>query len=197
MKFLSLYLFFILFLFLQCLWISPSYATAPQVTASPSGTIHLDEPFTISATMSGLSKNAVYRLRIAIAEPGTTNYFGSTWNGNSWYNGTPSPITYAYFLSITTDTNGSWFGDIQGRIDPDDPNFTSGSGVYDLKIGRYTQTGSSATWSDTLPLMVFVPEPTPLPPTPVPTQVPTAIPTQWHPTAFLKTPFPTAKPLPK
>lgn len=191
MKFVSLYIFLIFYLFS---FIPIVFASAPQIIASPSGTINLDQTFTISATMSGLSKNAVYRLRIAIAEPGTTNYFGSTWNGANWYNGTPPPIQYAYFLSISTDATGSWSGDIQGKIDPDDPNFTTGSGTYDVKVGRYTQTGSSATWSETVPITIVVPDPTSLPSTPLPTAVPTAIPIQRFPTNIPKTPLPTVKP---
>ena len=192
MKFVSLCIFFSIFFSFLFIPKHQVFATAPQITASPSGTINLDQSFTLSATMSGLSKNAVYRLRIALAQPGTTNYFGSTWNGSSWYNGTPAPIQYAYFLSITTDAQGSWSGDIQGKIDSDDPNFTTGSGVYDVKLGRYTQTGSSATWSDTVPITIFAPEPTPLPPT----SIPTPLPTEKPPTIIPKTPVPTIKLVP-
>jgi len=195
MKHVSLCCFFSL---LICLFIvCPAFASAPQIIASPSGTVQLDQAFTLSATMSGLSKNAVYRLRIAIFQPDTTNYFGSTWNGGMWYNGTPPPITYAYFLSVTTDGAGSWSGDIQGKIDPDDPSFTTGSGVYGLKIGRYTQTGSSATWSDPVFITIFAPDPTPLPPTPTPSPLPTSVPTQKPPALIPKTPIPTAKTTPK
>ncbi len=154
------------------------FASAPQIIATPSGTINLDQSFTLSATMSGLSKNALYRLRVALAQPDTTNYFGSTWNGTSWYNGIPSPINYAFFLSVTTDGTGSWFGDIQAKVDPDDPNFTTGSGTYDLKIGRYTQTGSTATWSNITSVTIFVPSPTPLPPTLTSTPAQTPYPMQ-------------------
>ncbi len=164
------------------------FATAPAITVYPSGILSLDTSFTVTATMSGLSKSATYRLRVAISQPGTSNYFGSTYNGTSWYNGTPSPINYANFLTITTDAIGVWGGDIQGKIDSDDPNFTTGGGTYDLKIGRYTQTGSTATWSDPKSIEITVP-PTPTPtntPTPTPTPTVTPIPTN--------TPIPTSAP---
>lgn len=162
-----------------------SFAVSPQIIAYPTSLIGLGSPFTISATMSGLSKSSIYRLRLTLAQSGTSNYFGSTWNGTSWYNGTPTPINYANFYSITTDGAGAWWGDVQGEIDADDPNFTTGSGTYDLKLGRYTQTGSSATWSDPVSVVVSIP--------PQPTNTPTPIPTStpMPPTATLRPQAPT------
>lgn len=168
---------------------NPVFAVAPAVTAYPSGTINLDTAFTVTATMSGLSKSAVYRLRVAVSQSGSISYFGSTYDGTSWHMGS---ISDGNFLSVTTDGNGAWGGDIQGKIDSDDPNFTTGSGTYDLKIGRYTQTGSTATWSDPVGIVIAVP-PTPTPtntPTPTPTSIPTSTPTQPPPTPT-KTPTPT------
>lgn len=175
MKKLSLkVLFDIIFVYiLLYFWTQIAVASAPQIIASPSGTIQLDQSFTITATMSGLSKNAIYRLRIAVAQPGTTDYFGSTFDGSTWHSGS---ISSGNYVAITTDINGSWNGSIQGKIDPEDPNFTTGSGVYDLKIGRYTQTGSTATWSDSVAITIYAPPPTPVPPTPTPTHIPTRIP---------------------
>ena len=166
-------IFFILFLFLFLFSSKNVFATSPQIVAFPSTTIGLDQIFTISATMSGLSKNAVYRLRLALAQSGTSNYFGSTWSGANWYNGTPSPINYADFLTITTDATGAWWGNMQGEVDADDPNFTTGNGTYDVKVGRYTQTGSSATWSDPVNIIISIPpQPTDTPVPPTPTSLP-------------------------
>ena len=155
-----------------------TFATAPVITVYPLETLGLDSAFTVTATMSGLSKSAIYRLRVAIS-PGTSNYFGSTYDGSTWHMGS---IADGNFVSITTDGNGVWGGDIQGKIDSDDPNFTTGSGMYDLKIGRYTQTGSTATWSDPKNIEIVVP----LTPTPTNSPTPTFKPTN--------TPTPTVKP---
>ncbi len=169
---------FLLFLFCFS-FVEPVFATAPTITAYPSGTLSLDTSFSVTATMSGLSKNAIYRLRVAISQSGTSNYFGSTYDGAVWHIGSLADGNY---ISITTDGNGAWGGDIQGKIDSDDPNFTTGSGTYDLKIGRYTQTGSTATWSDPNSISIVVP------PTPTPTNTPTPTPTS--------TPAPTSTPVP-
>lgn len=156
----------------------PFFAAAPSITSFPT-TVDLDSSFNIVATMSGLTNNAIYRLRIVFAPSGTFNYFGSTWNGTSWYNGTPSPITYSNFFTATMDGTGAWGGTLQGKVESDDSNFTTGGGTYDVKVGRYTQTGSTATWSNIVAVTLNVP-PTPTPtntPTPTPSKSPTATPT--------------------
>lgn len=174
----------IILLFTLFFRLSPQevFAAAPTITA-PS-TIHLDESFTVDASMSGLSNNAIYRLRIVLAKTSSSNYFGSTNNGIYWYNGNPAPIDYSKFLSITTGQDGTWSGDILGKIESSDPDYDNiGSSIYDLKIGRYTQTGSTATWSNTVQtnLVAVAPTSTPQPtPTqakePTPTKTPTPSP---------------------
>jgi len=179
---------------------NPIFATAPVITAYPTGTLSLDTSFTVTATMSGLSKSAIYRLRVALAQPGTSNYFGSTYDGTNWNMGS---IADGNFINITTDGYGAWGGDIQGKIDSNDPNFTTGSGTYDLKIGRYTQTGTTVTWSDPPSSVSIIVPPTPTPTptntptptlTPTPTSAPTSTPT-LAPTPT-STPTPTATPIP-
>lgn len=169
---------FVVFLFFPV----TAFATAPSILGPSS--INLDSSFSINATMSGLSSNTIYRLRIVLAPIGTSNYFGSTNNGSIFYNGTPSPIDYSKFLSITTDQNGTWYGDVQGKIESTDPNYSNiGNSNYDLKVGRYTQSGSTATWSNILAVSLVAPS---LTPTPIPSLTSTIIPT--------KTPTPTISP---
>ena len=172
--------------------VKPVFATAPVIVTHPTETLNLDASFTVTATMSGLSKNVIYRLRIAIAQPGGSNYFGSTYDGINWHMGS---ITDGNFISITTDGNGAWGGDIQGKIDSDDPSFTTGSDTYDLKIGRYTQTGSTATWSDPVSVNILVPTPTPTN-TPTPTPTPTSTPTSSPTPTLIPTPTKTPTPIP-
>lgn len=186
MKAISVLVTFILFLFFPP-FVKSVFAIAPAITVYPSEILSLDTAFTVTATMSGLSKNAIYRLRVAISQPGVSSYFGSTYDGTTWHMGS---IADGNFVNITTDGNGAWGEDIQGKIDSDDPNFTTGSGTYDLKIGRYTQTGSTATWSDPKSIEIVVP-PTPTPtntPTPTLTSIPASTPTP--------TPTPTKTPTP-
>lgn len=175
-------------------FVKSALAVAPAITNFPSGSINIDTAFTVTATMSGLSKSATYRLRVAISQPGISSYFGSTYDGATWHMGS---VADGNFISIATDGNGAWGGDVQGKIDSDDPNFTTGSGTYDLKIGRYTQTGSTATWSEPKSIEIVIP-PTPTPtitPTPTPTSSPTATPTPTRtPASTLILNTPTSKP---
>jgi hypothetical protein len=152
-----------------------TYSAAPTIS-SPS-TVNLDESFTIQASMSGLSKTSVYRLRIALSKPSISTYFGSTYNGADWYNGTPSPIDYSKYLSVTTEEDGSWSGDLMGKVESGDPKYENiGTSTYDLKIGRYTQNGSTATWSNIIQVTLNAIAPTPTP-TPTPTSTPSNNPT--------------------
>lgn len=165
----------ILTILLLLLGAKPVSAAAPIISNIPSA-INIDTGFSINASMSGLSNNTIYRLRLVLATPGTSSYFGSTFNSSNWYNGTPSPINYSNFLSITTDNSGSWSGSIEGKIESSDPNLPASSGTYDLKVGRYTETGSSATWSNIIQITLVTPTPTPSP-TPSSTPSPTSTPT--------------------
>ncbi len=153
-------------------WGKACFASAPSILIYPQNPVSFESQFEVSATMSGMSAQSIYRLRLVFSKPGTTSYFGSTFNGENWYDGLPSPINYSNFLTITTDNNGVWFGQIQGKIESSDKNFSGESGNYDLKIGRYTQNGSSATWSSPVSVLVNAPSltptnsPTPKVPTP-------------------------------
>lgn len=160
------------------------FATPPVILSSPQD-LKVDSEFTITATMSGLTKNAVYRLRIALSKSDSHSYFGST----EGYNGTPSPIDYSKFKSITTDNFGSWNGEIKGKVENSDPNYKDKVlKTFDLKLGRYTQNGSSATWSEIVKINLENPNPplpTEAPPaggakvgTPKPTPTKTSLPTQ-------------------
>lgn len=141
-----------------------AFATPPVILSSPQD-IKVDSEFTINATMSGLTKNAVYRLRIALSKPDGHSYFGST----EGYNGSPSPIDYSKFKNITTDDKGSWSGEIKGKVENSDPNYKDKDlKTFDLKLGRYTENGTSATWSEIVKINLENPNPPPPTPTPKP-----------------------------
>lgn len=191
-----------LFFLLSHYFTPQTIAAAPVITASFSS-VTVDNSFSVALTMTGLSNATQYRLRLVFAPTGTSNYFGSTYNGSSWYNGTPSPIDYSRFLSVTTDSNGDWSGNVEGKVESTDSNFTTGSGNYELKVGRYTASGTSATWSNILSMSIAAPSPTATPtstptntPTPSITPTPTKTPTPTITPTSTKTPTPTptAKP---
>jgi hypothetical protein len=192
-----------LFTFVNLFFLPSVLATAPALLTYPDSII-VDQEYSVTATMSGLTKNKIYRFRLVLSKAGSSDYFGSTWNASSWYGGFPSPIDYSKFLSITTDDDGSWNGEVRGKVESNDPNYKDGAGLYSLKLGRYTETGESATWSEAVERNLLdlrptaTPTSTPTPtnaPTPTNTPVPTHAPT---PTATPKpTNTPTSTPTPK
>lgn len=202
-------LFCLIFIFVICC-LRTAGATPPAAANFPSE-IKINEEFNLNISMSGLSANTIYRLRIAFFTEGETKYFGETWNGSSWYAG-ESPINYQQYLGIATDETGFWAGDLKGRISYNIPNFTNTLGQYKCKIGRYTQTGSTATWSNedyqvlisdsspptptSLPTPSITPTPTSVLPTPTITSTPTKTPTITSTLTPTKTPTPSKTPTP-
>ncbi|MBI4226575.1 lamin tail domain-containing protein [Candidatus Roizmanbacteria bacterium] len=98
------------------------------------------EPFTIKVTVSGASTGINY-LRIDLYKPSTTNYFGETFNGLSWYSGSD----HSQYYSIAIQSGIDWSSEIQGKVG--NPNSTQydGPGTYKLRVRRYTSSGNYNT----------------------------------------------------
>lgn len=121
-----------------------------------------NQEFDVAVSLSGLSASSVYYLKGAFQKAGSTNYFGETLNGNTWIKTGTEKTSQ---LQITTDASGAWSGLIKSRADLTDTGFT-GSGSYIYKVGRYTATGATVTWSSevsveiTLDSLQLIPTPT-------------------------------------
>ncbi len=134
-----------------------------------------DQPFNINISITGASTATNY-LRVDYFQPGTTNYFGYTFNGTGWYNGSE----FTQYLPIPV-TSSVYTGSIQTKIDTNSTKF-KGNGLYNLRIRRYTQSGKYiANESNVVTLNVninSISSPTPTTPsTPAPTPVVTPTPT--------------------
>lgn len=167
--------------------VTTTFSSAPQML--------LADPFTITATISGASSGTNY-LRVDIYKDQTTNYFGETFNGSYWYTGSD----HTQFLPITIQSGVAWTGTIQAKVgDPSNTDY-DGTGVYKLRLRRYTSSGSytsseanvnAITVNIAIPTQTPTPTPTSIPtttPLPTPTKTPTVVPT-----ATL-TPLPTVSP---
>jgi len=115
--------------------------------SAPSQITEVQE-FEVDVNITSLTQDTPYFLRAVFYQPSTTNYFGYTWNGSDWYNGTPSPIDHIKFLSIQRDSSGNWSGKLKVKPDPTSGKY-AGPGLYEFKIGRYTSAGS-LSWSSTV-----------------------------------------------
>ncbi|MFH0937215.1 MAG: hypothetical protein V1808_02895 [Candidatus Daviesbacteria bacterium] len=182
------------FIFFSFIFYHPVLAVTVDISNAPSSIT--DQPFEFNVSVSGAGSGTNY-LRADFYQPGTTNYFGYTFNGNDFYTGSD----YAQYLPITINPEGSASATIKAKLDPSSSSF-KGAGSYNLKVRRYTSSGSSYTWSNettvnvnySLPTSTPIPAPTSAPTdTPTPTSSPTNTPT---PTSTSK-PSPTKTPTPK
>lgn len=144
---------------------------AVTVTISNVPSTISDQPFSIDASVSGAQAGTNY-LRANLFPPGTTKYFGYTFNGTTFVNSSD----FSQYFPITIDSSSNWSGTIQAKLDTSS-SYYSGPGTYSLKVRRYTQSGSTYTWSNEISLVVNLS-------TPTPTSTPTS------------TPFPTSSPPP-
>src|SRR3989344_2790589 len=147
-----------------------TYAVTATVTTTSPITISPHE-FTIDVSVSGASSGTNY-LKIDLFKSGTTNYFGDTYNGADWYNGTDG-LTY---FPITIQS-GIWSGQVKGRINDADLAQLDQLGQYKLRIRRYTGSGNynaSEANNSVVDINIIFPTPTTTPSTaPSATIVPT------------------------
>ena len=114
------------------------FASPPVILSYPEN-IKVEEEFTLTASMSGLTKNGAYHLRIAFSKPETHVYFGSIEDQG----------TFSKYKNITMDDKGSWSGEVKGKVENSDPSYKDKElKTFELKLGRYTENGTSATWSE-------------------------------------------------
>ncbi|HTK03393.1 MAG TPA: hypothetical protein VL401_01325 [Alphaproteobacteria bacterium] len=184
--------FSVLFLF-----IFPSTVAAVTVTINsfPS-TVSSTDPFQVEVSVTGAT-NATNYLRVDLYKEGTSNYFGETYNGSDWYNGSDGKSYFPIQIQ-----NASASATISAQLGNPSINDYTGPGAYKLKIRRYTSSGSVSSNDTQTPVDIqftyTLPTPTPTATptsTPNPTSTPTPTPTKT-PTST-PVPTPTKTPTPK
>src|SRR6185437_2654568 len=119
------------------------------------------DSFTFSASISGAATGTNY-LRVDLYKNGTSNYFGETYNGSDWYAG--SDFTQYWPISITSGK--FWVGQIQARVGNPTVTQYDGTGIYRLRLRRYTGSGSyTSSEADATSTIIAIAFPT-LTPTP-------------------------------
>lgn len=153
---LSTILLFCFLIFTQTVFAAMSLT----LSGSPDN-LNYDQEFETSVNLNNAPYNTTYYLRIAFTAQGKTAYFGYTQkNDGVWHK---YEEEFNNFYQITTNEEGSWSGKIKGRPDSQDNDF-AGSGIYILKIGRFTASGKSHSWSDNnLSVNILAPAFTPTP----------------------------------
>lgn len=184
---------FIVFVLILTFFIFPKKIQAITISISDApSSISQTEPFTIAVLISGSSEGTNY-LRVDLYKDGTSNYFGETHNGSSWY----GESDYSQYFPITIP----WSGQIQGRFGNPAPIKYDGQGQYKLKIRRYTASGKSYDFSEAVNIVIeTLSTPTAVPTataTPTPPTIPTpiTIPLSLTPTNPVAALTPTAVPI--
>lgn len=157
----------ILTFFLALFWVRPVFAVTLTTSNIPSSIS--DQPFNINVSISGAGAGTNY-LRVDLYQNNTTNYFGETYNGTSWYGSS----TGTQYFPITIVSGTTWNGTVQGRLGSPSSTDYPGPGAYKIKIRRYTSSGNAASDTQTpqdITITYVSPTPTPSPtltPTPSP-----------------------------
>ncbi len=142
---------------------------AVSVTISNVPSSANDQPFTFDVSITG-AQNGTNYLRANFFPSNTTSYFGYTYNGSSYVNGADS----SQYFPVSIDSSGNWTGQLQAKIHTVSSYFM-GSSNYGFKVRRYTQSGSSYTWSNETNIAVNAATPTPAS-TSTPSSTPTPTP---------------------
>lgn len=131
-----------------------SYSNVPSTINS--------DPFTISVTVDGASTGINY-LRVDLFKENTSNYFGETYNGSSWYGGSEG----IHYYPVTIDDTRIATASVQARVGHLSLGDYPGPGHYKLRVRRYTNSGNAAGSDELSPVSVEItipaasPEPTP------------------------------------
>lgn len=190
-------IFWVLILFLSTgfLYFIPKtvFATFTITSVIPSEINSPDVPFTVAISVSSLQSNPQYLQLALTAIDKPTNLLGITQNnvgGWYFYKSDPSASDLTSTFYSFTHNNGSWVGQISGKVDVTDNGYI-GPGQYSLRLYKYTisSTGNVSstytTWSSPLNINISAPvTPTNISPSifaptlsPTPTFTPTQTPT--------------------
>lgn len=189
---------FVIFLvFTLILFLFPSNIYAVTITVDNYPSTITNEMFNVTVTVTG-AINAMNYLRVDLYKDGTTNYFGETYNGSDWYSGSDGKSYYPILIE-----NSSASATVQAQLGNPSETEYLGSGVYKLKIRRYTSSGSQSSSDSQVPVEIQInyQKPTPTP-TLTPTQTstatstPSSTPVQTKTSTPLPTPTKTASPKP-
>jgi hypothetical protein len=157
-------------------WAAPVFAVSVQLSNLPSSLDHeASAEIDVSLACGGCSDSYLR----GVFYPSGTSYFGFTQSKQGeWVNGPASACMQYYHVASSDLVEGSWSGKL--KIKPDATHaFYTGPGEYLFKVGRYTGSCSSPTWSAEATILILGPSPTssstPMPT--VPTVTATVVPT--------------------
>lgn len=186
--------FFLLFL------LSPQKTLAVTFTfdGAPSN-ITDTQSFSINVTLNiANSTGKIYYIRAAFFHPDSpSSYFGYTKNNiGDWYKVqiSPTPTDKTQFYKVIMDEGEQKTFIIEAKPDQESNYYKNkGPGVYNFKLGRYTEGGNSPIWcsGEDMPCSIAsISIASSVTPTPTPTPTPTLTPAPTSTPSPIKTPTP-------
>lgn len=123
--------------------------------------INSDQEVEVIVLIEGDKPNSQFHIKGAFRKDDSINYFGETYFENGW---SKNNSTYSKQPIIKTDNEGVWTGKIKIRPDREDSGF-KGTGDYNFKVGKYTDSGNGPVWSNELRVKIIetLPSPSPSP----------------------------------
>lgn len=133
-------------------------ATSISVSGTPS-TLDYQTDFTANISLNCAGCSDSY-LR-GVFYPSGTSYFGFTQDNLGNWNNSPAASCTSYFKVAQADLlSGTWSGTLKFKPDSDS-SYYNGPGEYLFKVGRYTASCGSPTWSGEVTIAITGPTPTP------------------------------------
>lgn len=188
------------FIFFLFLFLFAGKAEAVTISISDVPSAITSDPFSITVNITGAGAGTNY-LKGELYKDGTTNYFGETFNGSSWY----KDSDYKQYLPVTIQSGVAFSGQVSVKIGSPSATEYDGTGQYKIRIKRYTSSGSPASSSETaasavsinIVLPLSTPTPTAAPTSPdtptislTPTPTPTDVPSSAYDNIYLSEVFP-------
>lgn len=109
-----------------------------------------DQSFPVEVTISGASSGQNY-IRVDLYKDQTSNYFGETFNGSAWEDGSDGQM---YFPILIASSQAQVT--VDARLGNPSRSKYLGSGSYKLKVRRYTASGAVAGSDTVTPLDVHI-----------------------------------------
>ena len=151
-----------------------------------------DDYYQLTAKVTGMSSSSATYIQAMLYPEGVNKYFGFTFSRDGqWikYDGSPDKqYVIDNFVRLENDQPTTIFL----KPDFEDSDY-QGPGKYLVKLKRFTASGSSSDYSNTLELNLSQTTPTP---TPTPTSTPTTTPTKTATSAPTSSKTPTQAPTP-
>src|SRR5438093_405745 len=118
--------FFVVFLSLL-IFAVPAFAVSVNIFSFPS--LITDEPFTLTASISGATSGTNY-LKVDIYKDGLSSYFGETFNGTDWYGGSG----FSSYFPVTVINTATFGAVLQARTGSPSNTQYDGTGTYKMRI---------------------------------------------------------------